>query len=131
LFMVGVALPYSFASRRTKGDSYPKMLGHAIVRALILVLLAVFLSSPARDWSPEGARTNFEFPNVLAQIGLGYVFVFLLVGRGLRAQLAALAAIPVGYTLLFGLYPLPGPGFDYAGGGVTPGWHHLTGWFGH
>jgi predicted acyltransferase len=128
MFMVGVALPYSYASRRARGNSDGRILGHAVVRALLLVLLAIFLSSPAKGSPP---RTNFVFTNVLAQIGLGYVFVFLLVGRGLRVQLTALAAILIGYTLLFGLYPLPGPGFDYKSVGLTGDWPHPTGWFAH
>jgi predicted acyltransferase len=135
MFMVGVALPYSFASRRARGDSYGKMLAHAGWRALILILLAVFLSSPATlprgTPRPEGPLTNWVFTNVLAQIGLGYVFVFLLVGRGLRLQLAVLAAILIGYTLLFGLYPLPAAGFDYHSVGLKDGWPMLTGWFAH
>src|SRR5512137_31968 len=39
MFMVGVALPYSFARRRSQGHSYGKLFGHALVRSLILVLL--------------------------------------------------------------------------------------------
>src|SRR5918911_709330 len=45
MFMVGVALPYSFASRRNRGESYGKMLAHAVWRAFVLILLAIFLSS--------------------------------------------------------------------------------------
>ena len=66
------------------------MLAHAVWRALLLILLAVFLSSPMTlsrgTPPPAGPTTNWVFVNVLAQIGLGYVFVFLLVGRGPRAQ---------------------------------------------
>jgi predicted acyltransferase len=128
MFMVGVALPYSYASRRAKGDSEGRILAHAIWRAVLLVLLAIFLSSPP-DSGPR--RTNFVFTNVLAQIGLGYVFVFLLVGRGCRIQLGAIAAIFVGYTLFFVLYPLPSPDFDYQSVGLSESWPRLTGWFAH
>ncbi len=118
MFMVGVALPYSFASRQAKGESYPQMVAHAGWRAFLLVLLAVFLSSPVRLSEGvelvSGPLTNWVFPNVLAQIGLGYVFVFLLVGRGLRVQLIALAVVLIGYTLLFALWPAPGADFDYS-----------------
>jgi predicted acyltransferase len=135
MFMVGVAIPYSIASRRAKGQPYGSMVGHAVWRAFLLVLLAVFLSSPMR--LPAGLRdypgplTNWVFPNVLAQIGLGYVFVFLLAGRGLRAQFAALFAILAGYTLLFGLYPAPPPGFDFRSVGGPGDGVPLTGWFAH
>jgi predicted acyltransferase len=135
MFMVGVAAPYSFASRVSKGESYPRMLAHALWRSLLLILLAVFLSSPARlsrdTPDPVGPLTNWAFTNVLAQIGMGYLFVFLLVGRGWRLQLSVIAGILVGYTLLFGLYPLPGPNYDWSAVGVKPGWEHMTGWFAH
>jgi predicted acyltransferase len=135
MFMVGVAAPYSFASRVAKGESYKRMLAHAVWRSALLILLAVFLSSPLRlprgVPEPLGPNVNWAFTNVLGQIGLGYVFVFLLVGRGWRVQLGVIAAILAGYTLLFGLFPLPEPGFDYRQVGVPAGWRHLTGWFAH
>jgi heparan-alpha-glucosaminide N-acetyltransferase len=45
MFMVGVALPWSVANRQARGDSFGSMLGHALWRSLLLVLLAVFLTS--------------------------------------------------------------------------------------
>jgi predicted acyltransferase len=135
MFMVGVAAPFSFASRAAKGDSHGKMLFHAVWRSILLILLAVFLSSPMRltpGHQPLGPTTNWIFTNVLAQIGLGYVFVFLLVGRGWRLQLGVIAAILAGYTLFFGLWPLPPASFDYKAVGVPDNWsHHYTGWFAH
>jgi predicted acyltransferase len=125
MFMVGVALPYSLAGRLARGVSYPRILVHTVWRAAALVLLAIFLSS---NWS---ARTDFVFVNVLAQIGLGYVFVFLLAGRGFRVQLAAALAILVGYWLLFALDPAPSAGFDYAAVGVGPEIQPWTGLFAH
>jgi predicted acyltransferase len=125
MFMVGVAMPYSIASRRAKGDSERKIVLHVLYRALVLVLLGVFLSS---NWS---RRTNFTFVNVLSQIGLGYAFLYLLLGRGPRVQIATLAGILFGYWLLFFLWPLPEPGFDYAGVGWKDGWQGLPGWFAH
>src|SRR5262245_55051791 len=66
MFMVGVAMPFSYTKRLNRGDSYWVMAGHALVRSIILVLLGVFLSSA---WAKQ---TNWEFVNVLSQIGLGY-----------------------------------------------------------
>jgi predicted acyltransferase len=138
MFMVGVALPYSFASRQARGDSYSTMLGHAIARSLILILLAVFLSSPlflpqgpSGTATPDGPTTNWIFVNVLAQIGLGYVPVFLLVGRGLKVQVGFVAVVLVVYTLFFGLWPLPGADFAGKDVGLPDSWEHLTGWFAH
>jgi predicted acyltransferase len=99
MFMVGMAMPFSYASRRDRGESPRRLQAHALLRSLMLILLAIFLSS---NGSP---RTNFVFVNVLAQIGLGYTFVFLLLDRKPFVQLATALAILAGYWLLFALYP--------------------------
>jgi predicted acyltransferase len=108
MFMVGVAVPYSIASRRSKGATDVQVFGHALWRSLLLVLLGVFIMSSGS----KVRETNWTFVNVLSQIGLGYAFLVLLHGRGLRVQFASLAAILVGYWLCFALYPVPGEGFE-------------------
>lgn len=113
MFMVGVALPYSYARRREQGGSYLAALGHTLVRSTVLVLLGVFLASTGSK------QTNFIFTNVLAQIGLGYTFLFLLVNRGKVLQFLALAALLGGSWYLFFQHPLPPEGFDYERVGVT------------
>lgn len=125
MFMVGVAMAYSYAARAARGESYAWMLGHAIYRSLVLVALGVFLTS---NWS---ARTNFVFPNVLCQIGLGYTFLFLLWNRPVLVQLAAAALVLVADWGLFYAYPTPPADFDYAAVGVPEDWPHLTGMAAH
>src|ERR1044072_5732104 len=44
-FLVGVALPYSIASRIAKGATFRQMFGHALWRGFLLVILGVFLRS--------------------------------------------------------------------------------------
>ena len=119
MFMVGVAMPFSFASRTARGETWTRMFGHALVRSVVLVALAVFLAS-------NGSRyTQYSFVNVLGQIGLGYVFVFLLLGRRPAVQLAAAVAILVADWLLFALYPRAGSDFPFAKYGVKrPVDHH-------
>jgi heparan-alpha-glucosaminide N-acetyltransferase len=114
MFMVGAALPFSFARRAARGDSYISRFLHALIRSLMLILLGVFLSS---NWSSE---TNWTFANVLCQIGLGYMFVFLLVNRGVWLQGIVLLAIAGGWWYAFYQHPLPPEGFDYATVGVPP-----------
>src|SRR5688500_14076504 len=115
-FLVGVALPFSIAARTARGQSFRRMLGHAVWRGLLLTLLGVFLRSVGRP------RTNFTFEDTLSQIGLGYPLLFLLGFRGRWFQVAALALLLVGYWALFAAYPLPGPDFDYASVGVDAAW---------
>jgi predicted acyltransferase len=125
IFMVGVAMPYSFASRHAKGHGSRRNLGHVLWRSFFLVALAVFLSS---NHEP---RTSWVFTNVLAQIGLGYAFVYFFIGRGLGVQLAAVGAILVGYWLFFAVHPVPGPDFDYDSVGVTKSSERFDGFFAH
>jgi predicted acyltransferase len=107
MFLVGVSMPFSYSRRRARGDGWLRLFGHALLRSFILVALAVFLAS-------NGSRqTNYSFTNVLGQIGLGYTFVFLLLGRPPAVQLAVAILILVADWLFFVLYPLPGSDFPY------------------
>jgi predicted acyltransferase len=120
-FLVGVALPFSIASRAARGQSQRAMTWHAVGRALTLVLLGVFLRSTSRS------LTHWTFEDTLSQIGLGYGFLFALGFRPVRDQWIALGAILAGYWAAFALYPLPGAGFDYARVGVTQDWLTASG----
>ena len=125
-FLVGVALPYSIASRLAKGGTFGKMWAHAIWRSFLLIALGIFLRSM------YSSRTYFTFEDTLTQIGLGYPFLFLLGFRKPRWQWIALAAILAGYWLAWALYPVPGPGFDWQSVGVPANWPHFyTGFAAH
>lgn len=124
-FLVGVSLPFSLAKRRAAGQTFGPMLGHAIWRALALTFLGVFLRSIHRH------QTYFTFEDTLSQIGMGYVFLFLLAWTPPKIQFAAMAAILLGYWAAFALYPLPAAGFAFETVGVPADWHHLTGFAAH
>jgi len=113
MFMVGVALPYSYARRVAAGESYGRRLLHTLFRSLVLIALGVFLNNPTGDASRGAIMTSYAFANVLAQIGLGYTFVFLFVNRGIIVQSLAIAAICGGTWYAFYQHPLPPEGFDY------------------
>jgi heparan-alpha-glucosaminide N-acetyltransferase len=125
MFMVGMAMAYSYTARQVRGQSYARMFGHAVYRSLVLVLLGVFLTS---NWS---SHTEWVFTNVLCQIGLGYTFLFLLWNRPVRWQLLAAAVILVGDWALFYAWPAPSPGFDYAKVNLPADWPCLTGMAAH
>ncbi|MGE0101201.1 MAG: acyltransferase family protein [Blastocatellales bacterium] len=125
-FLVGVALPYSIASRVAKGQSRRQMYLHAAWRALVLILLGVFLRSVGRQ------QTYWTFEDTLSQIGLGYLILFALGFRSLRTIWISLGLILIGYWAAFLLYPMPPAGFDYAAVGVPDDWqYHSTGLAGH
>jgi predicted acyltransferase len=125
-FLVGVALPFSLAGRIARGQRLGWATVHAAWRALVLVLLGIFLRSIGRP------RTYFTFEDTLTQIGLGYFPLFLLALGPPKGWWAALVVVLVGYWAAFALYPLPGPDFDYVAAGVPRDWpYNFTGFAAH
>ncbi len=106
MFMVGVAMPFSYQRREAMGSSGWKRHIHATVRATVLVLMGVFL------YSLNKGQTNWIFTNVLAQIGLGYFFAYLCLGKSRQVQWAVFCAILVGYWGLF-VMNRPPENYDY------------------
>ena len=125
-FLVGAALPFSLVNRRARGESFQRLLAHAIWRSVALIVLGIFLRSLERQ------QTYWTFEDTLTQIGLGYTFLFVIAFASLRVQIAVFVTILVGFWAAFALYPLPGPGFDYTQVGVPANWPHLyTGFLAH
>lgn len=125
-FLVGVALPYSIASRIAKGATFSSLLMHTLWRSVLLAWLGIFLRSM------RSTQTNFTFEDTLTQIGLGYTFLFLLGFAKPRVQWISLGAILGAYWLAWAVYPLPGPGFDYQAVGVPADWpNHYAGLAAH
>jgi predicted acyltransferase len=125
-FLVGVALPYSMASRASRSETTAVMWMHTIRRSLILILLGIFLRSMHSE------QTNFTFEDTLTQIGLGYPILFALGCASEKIQWGALAIILIGYAAAFALYPLPGADFDWSQTGTTADWeHNLKGFTAH
>ena len=106
MFMVGVAMPFSYARRSHQNHSILRQALHALSRSVALVLIGVFLQSGGRQ------HTTWEFPNVLCQIGLGYFFAWCLLHFKPIVQITALAAILAGYWGLFFFNPPPAD-YDY------------------
>jgi predicted acyltransferase len=106
-FLVGVALPYSIASRVAKGGTRGALFLHALWRSFVLVALGILL----RSMHTQGI--NFTFEDTLTQIGLGYPILFLLGWKAPKWQCTALAVILGGYWLAWALYPVaPGLPFE-------------------
>ena len=114
MFMVGMAVPYSYAKRRQQGQGFFGMSWHALSRSILLILLGVMLSTHGKD-----KQTIWIFTNVLAQIGLGYTFLFLLWRLGSEYEVSAIILILVGYWIWFFLHPVPAADYDFAAMGAN------------
>jgi heparan-alpha-glucosaminide N-acetyltransferase len=119
MFMVGVAMPFSIAARIAKGQTFGKLFLHAIWRALLLTWLGVFLRSIGRP------QAYYTFEDVLSQIGMGYVFLFLLAWTKWRTQLVAALAILIGYWAWFAFTPVQPPPDNHQE------WAYYTGFAAH
>ena len=125
-FLVGVALPYSIASRVKQSQSFSHQLLHTIWRSLLLIALGIFLRST------NSSQTNFTFEDTLTQIGLGYTFAWLLAHSKPRWQWTALGVLLFGYWLAWAIYPAPGANFDWEAVGVPQNWpYNFSGFLSH
>ncbi len=115
-FLVGTAMAFSILARGAKGQTWNRMLMHAILRSFILIFLGIFLRSLGRS------STNFTFDDTLTQIGLGYWILFLLSNFSMRGLIVSTGVILVGYWLAFVGYQAPGADFPYDKYGVDPKW---------
>lgn len=103
MFMVGVAVPYSYSSRKRRGVSDAELWHHAVYRAVMLVLLGVFLRAVGRS------ETHWTLEDVVSQIGLGYLPLLWLATQSQRVRAGAVVVILAAWWLLFALWPSASP----------------------
>ena len=109
LFIVGVSIEFSLASRRNpdaSGRSRPPVIRHIIFRALLIFSLGVFLNGfPYFPWH------RLRIMGVLQRIALCYFFAAALtVKTSVRTRIAVVAVLLFGYWALMMLVPVPGYG---------------------
>ena len=101
-FMVGVAMPFAFASRIAQGARASSLLKHVLWRAFLLIVLSNIYS----NWGPYRGL-KLQLINVLSQIAFGYVLCFLITRMEFRKQVIAGVALVAGYWALFAMFPGP------------------------
>jgi len=112
LFIVGVAVPFSFGKRLARGDSRRKLMIHVVRRAAILFGLGLLMRAV-----PEFDFDGLRIMGVLQRIGLVYLFAapaYLFLGRLGRGWLTV--GLLLGYWALLTLVPVPG----YGAGDLSP-----------
>jgi len=110
MFMVGVAMPFAYAKRRSLGQSHQKIFRHAVQRALLLILIANMIGTI------HSGEPTIGFINVLNQIAIGYLLAFFLINQSYLVQGIAAGSILLVYTLVWVLYPGNGPDGPWAMG---------------
>jgi predicted acyltransferase len=130
LFIVGVAMPFSFGRRLSLGDTKLKLWWHVVYRSFMLILLGMVLTG-----IPDFNYSHKLLLDVLQRIGVVYLFagtIVLLAGTVTQAVLAVVCIVV--YWILMMAIPVPGFGagvlaqdgnvLKYVDQLVTAGWHN-------
>ncbi|HEX9006105.1 MAG TPA: DUF5009 domain-containing protein [Bacteroidota bacterium] len=129
LFIIGVAMPYSFARRVERGDTKGRLALHVLYRSVVLIALGMFLSGlPDFDFSKK------LILDVLQRIGVVYLFaglVFIVADAAVQAVVALVCLVL--YWVLMVTIPVPGFGagvlapegnvWQYVDNLIIAGWH--------
>ncbi len=114
LFIVGAAMPFSFAKRSSRNQSKKSIYLHVIKRVAILFFLAMMTQGNLLKYRWSELHI---FIGTLPAIGVGYlVSSILLLELDTRRQIMAVIGLLLSYWALMMLVPVPG----YGAGVLTP-----------
>jgi predicted acyltransferase len=102
MFIVGVAMPYSFANRIKRGQSLTQIRNHTIKRSLILLFLGWSL------YCIGAGKIGFHFQNVLAQLSVTYLLAFLVMNKPARTQIIFSLILLAITELIYRFFPVEG-----------------------
>ncbi len=102
MFIVGVALALSTARREAQGQSSKGVTGHAVRRAVLLLLIGWAL------YCIEPGRITFRFQNVLAQLSVTYIIAYFMMKKPAKAQIALSFGLILLSELIYRVFWVPG-----------------------
>lgn len=98
MFIVGVVMPWSFARRWARGETWQASLVHVLKRAALLIAWGLIARSV------QAQRPVIDLINVLAQIAFTYTVAFLVLRKSWRFQLTTGVALLALHTLAYVLW---------------------------
>jgi len=117
MFIVGVAMPFSYAKRRKRGESHNVILKHIILRCLLLLLLGWWL------YCINPGKIVFHMQNVLAQLSVTILISFLIMRKPAITQLLVSVGLLVLTELIYRMFWVEGFNQPF-----TPD-HNFGAWF--
>lgn len=102
MFIVGVAMPFSFGKRWERGTTNLDTLKHALFRSLILLALGVGLHVVSAGY------LVFELWNVLSQLSFTYILAYLLMRKTFRTQVIFTIGLLLLSDGLYRFWPMTG-----------------------
>jgi predicted acyltransferase len=107
LFIVGVAMAFSFKSRLDRGEPRGRLLKHVLWRGVALFAIGMFLNGFPNHYH----LASWRIYGVLQRIAICYVITASLeLWTGCRTQIAVAFACLAGYWILMRYIPVPGFG---------------------
>lgn len=114
LFIVGVAMPFSFAKRMARGDSRRKLYTHIILRFFILFILGMVAQGHLLSY--DLSKLDI-YCNTLQAIAFGYLIgSVIMLNFSIKWQLGVTTGLLFLYWALMAWIPVPGHG----AGQLTP-----------
>jgi predicted acyltransferase len=114
LFIVGVSLTLSTASRVARGEDRTSLLGHALLRSLLIFGCGVvidYLRVPSHEFPFVGFQSHLQLTGILQKIAVCYLVAFhIYLWTGLRGVIVGIISLNVLYLALLYFYPVPGCG---------------------
>jgi predicted acyltransferase len=110
LWIVGVAMTFSFSARSIKGDSRQKILMNVVRRSCIIFLLGLFLSGFPFGllWNHSFSFSSIRIPGVLQRIAVCYLIgSFMYLFASMRGIIIAIGTLFVSYALMMFYIPVP------------------------
>jgi predicted acyltransferase len=114
MFIVGVAMPFSFEKRLAAGDSRKKIFLHALKRSFWFLVLGFMLGATDK---------SFSLTDVLPHLSFVYLAAFLMMNKDIKWQLAVSFAFILASDLLYRFWPVEGFNQPF-----TPD-HNFGSWF--
>lgn len=119
MFIVGVAMPFSFTKRMAKGHTYKDLTIHAFKRAFLMLLLGWGL------YCIDPGVIVFRFQNVLAQLGVAYILAFLVIRKSVVIQIAFSLFLLLITEGLYRFFPVEGFTNAFVDGENFPTWFNM------
>ncbi len=114
MFIVGVAMPFSFSRKWAKGESWNETFRGALKRSLLLLFLG---------WLIGSSESHSSYTNVLAQLSVTYLVAFLMMRKPVIFQLVISFALIIFNDAIYQLWPVEGFNHPYTAD------HNFGSWF--
>ena len=110
-FLIGLSVFLSIRKRRSQGETNRKIVGHAIIRVVIMVFLGMMVNGNLLTYDPNSMRLTYS---VLQMLAVSYLIATLFVlYTNLMGQVVGFVLLLGGYWAIQTFVPLPNSQREY------------------